>query len=68
VLGRLLAALLAHERAARSLFRQIGLGQALDVGQIPQEALDWYVALLRYTDTLRNEVESGPQRWSSSLC
>lgn len=39
----------------RSIFRQIGHGQSLDADVIPQVFLDWYVAVGRYTDTLRND-------------
>lgn len=53
--GRMMAALPVGERAVRSMFRQIGLGQALDAGRIPQPVIDCYVALLRHTDTRRNE-------------
>lgn len=53
--GRMMAAMPVGERAVRSMFRQIGLGQALDAGRIPQQVIDCYVALLRHTDTRRNE-------------
>lgn len=59
--GRLLTRIPANERAVRSMFRQIGLKQALAAGRVPQEVIDCYVALLRYTNTMRNEIEVG--RW-----
>jgi 2-hydroxy-6-oxonona-2,4-dienedioate hydrolase len=60
--GRLLSRIPVNERVVRSMFRQIGLRQALEAGRIPQEAIDCYVALLRHTDTMRNELEVG--RWT----
>jgi 2-hydroxy-6-oxonona-2,4-dienedioate hydrolase len=39
----------------RSIFRQIGHGESLDAGLIPQVFLDWYLAVGRHTDTLRND-------------
>ncbi len=41
----------------RSIMRQIGHGKSLDAGLISQGFLDWYLALGRYTDTLRNDGE-----------
>ena len=54
-LGRLIAALPPNERAARSIFRQIGHGASLDADRIPQLLFDWYLALQRHTDTMRSE-------------
>jgi len=59
VLGRLLAALPPNELAVRMMFRQIGHGQSLKTGRITQEMVDWWLALLRYTDTTRNELAMG---------
>ena len=39
----------------RVLFRGVGHGPKLDDGRITQEDLDCYLALLRHTDTRRNE-------------
>lgn len=39
----------------RSILRQIGHGESLDAGLIPPGFLDWYLALGKYTDTLRND-------------
>lgn len=63
-IGRLLSRIPVNERAVRSMFRQIGLRQALVGGRISQEMITWYVALLRHTDTMRNELEVG--RWTMS--
>ena len=61
VVGRLLAAVPPNERAVRAMFRHIGLRQALEAGRISQEVLDCYLALLRDTDTMRNELRAGPR-------
>jgi pimeloyl-ACP methyl ester carboxylesterase len=58
--GRLMAALPVSERSVRAIFRRVGHGPSLASGRITQADLDAYVALLRHTDTLRNEV--GPAR------
>ena len=60
-LGSLIASVPPNARAVRMMFRQIGLGQALDAGRISQEALDWYLSLLRETPTMRNELTAGPR-------
>ena len=54
---RVMNALPPNERAARSIFRQIGHGKSLDAGRIPQALFDWYLALQRHTDTMRNDGE-----------
>ncbi len=43
-------------RVARSLLRNvIGHGASLDAGRIPNEMVEWIVALMRDTDTMRND-------------
>lgn len=54
-IGRLMARMPVGERAVHAMFRQIGLGDALKAGRIPQQVIDCYVALLRHTDTRRHE-------------
>ena len=54
--GRLVAAMPATERSVRMTFRRIGHGVSLDAGSITREDLDAYLAMLRYTDTMRNEL------------
>lgn len=46
-----------NERVGRSILRQIGHGASLDADRIPQVFFDWYLALQRYTDTMRNDGE-----------
>jgi len=60
-LARLLTAVPPNARAVRALFRSIGLRQALAAGRISAEAIGCYLALLRDTDTLRNELTAGPR-------
>jgi 2-hydroxy-6-oxonona-2,4-dienedioate hydrolase len=60
-LAWLMTAVPPNERMVRMMFRSIGLRQALDAGRISQEAIDWFVALLRDTDTMRNEIKAGPR-------
>jgi pimeloyl-ACP methyl ester carboxylesterase len=59
--GRLLAAVPPNERAVRALFRSIGLRQALEAGRVSQEMIEFYLAVLRDTDTMRNEISAGPR-------
>ena len=54
--GRLVAAMPATERSVRMTFRRIGHGVSLDAGSITREDLDAYLAMLRHTDTMRNEL------------
>jgi len=60
-LARLLTTLPPNERAVRALFRSIGLRQSLAAGRISAETIGCYLALLRDTDTLRNELTAGPR-------
>ncbi len=61
VVGRLVARIPPNERAVRMIFKQIGLGQALKAGRISQEATDWFLSLLRDTETMRNEIKAAPR-------
>ena len=60
-LARIMTKMPVNERAVRAMFKRIGLKRALETGKISDELISCYTALLRYTDTLRNEVELG--RW-----
>ena len=55
-LGALMARLPVNERAVRTMFRGIGLRQAMDAGRVSPEAIATYAALLNHTPTLRNEL------------
>jgi pimeloyl-ACP methyl ester carboxylesterase len=54
---RLVNALPPNDRANRSIMRQIGHGKSLDAGTLSAGFLDYYLALQRYTDTMRNDGE-----------
>lgn len=61
IVGWAMARVPPSERAVRIMLRQIGLGHALESGRFTQESIDWYVALLRDTPTLRNEIRATPR-------
>jgi 2-hydroxy-6-oxonona-2,4-dienedioate hydrolase len=55
-LHRLVAALPPSAKQSISTFRQIGHGASIDAGRIPKAFMDWYLALLRYTPTMRSDL------------
>ncbi len=59
--GWIMARVPPNERAVRMILRQIGLGAALESGRFTQESIDWFLALLRDTPTLRNERKVTPR-------
>jgi pimeloyl-ACP methyl ester carboxylesterase len=59
VLGDVLARIPPNRRAVEAIFRGIGSGAAVADGRISPEAIDAYVALLRWTPTLRNDRALG---------
>jgi pimeloyl-ACP methyl ester carboxylesterase len=61
LVGRMMASLPANERAVRTIFKSVGLRQALEAGRVSQEMIDTFVSLLRDTDTMVNELKSGPR-------
>ena len=44
-----------------ALLRQIGLTRALDTGRFDDEMVDWFMSVLRDTDTLVNDTRSSPK-------
>jgi 2-hydroxy-6-oxonona-2,4-dienedioate hydrolase len=58
-IGRLAAALPQNEGSVRRIFRGLGHGPALDDGRITPEDIACFLALVRDTDTMRNEVAMG---------
>ncbi len=60
MVGWVMARVPPTERAVRMMLRQIGLGSALASGRFSQESVDWFLALLRDTPTLRNELRATP--------
>ena len=68
---RIINALPRSERANRSILRQIGHDKSLDADRIPPVFSDWYLALQRHTDTMRNDgdliAQVVPQRAACTL-
>jgi 2-hydroxy-6-oxonona-2,4-dienedioate hydrolase len=58
-IGRLAAAVPQNESSVRRLFRALGHGPALEDGRITAEDIGCFLALVRDTDTMRNEVAMG---------
>ena len=58
-IGRLGAAMPQNRRSIRLVFTGLGHRAALEDGRITQEDLDAYLALVRDTDTMRNELAMG---------
>jgi pimeloyl-ACP methyl ester carboxylesterase len=46
-----------NESVGRSILRQIGHGASLNSNRIPKIFFEWYLALQRYTNTMRNDGE-----------
>ncbi len=46
-----------NEAGVRNILRQIGHGASLDANRIPQIFFEWYLALQRDTNTMRNDGE-----------
>ena len=61
MLGWVMARVPPNERAVRMMLRQIGLGRALESGRFSQESVDWFLALMRHTPTMRNELKATPR-------
>jgi pimeloyl-ACP methyl ester carboxylesterase len=54
-IGALIVRLPQGRGQARSILRQDGHGPSVEAGKIPDAYLDWHVALMRETATMRNE-------------
>ena len=55
-IGAVLDRMPVTRAVVRSLLRRVvGHGASLDAGRIPTELVDWMVALMRHTDTARND-------------
>lgn len=59
--GQLTARIPISRTSAKMMLRQVGLKGAIDSGKFNAEMLDWFVALLRYTPTMLNEMRAAPQ-------
>ena len=60
-IGQMGARMPISRTAAKLMLRQVGLKGAIDSGKFNAEMLDWFVALLRSTPTLANEIRSTPK-------
>lgn len=60
-IGQMTARLPVSRAGARAMLRQVGLKGAIDSGKFNVEMLDWFVALMRHTPTLLNEIRSIPK-------
>src|SRR5690349_4705691 len=54
--ARVAASIPASESTVRSIFRSVGHGRSLDAGRITKDDIAAYLGLLRFTDTLRNDL------------
>ncbi len=64
-LGRVMAEVPPTRGAVRAMLRNIGLRHAVDSGRFTETMIDWYVALLRDTNTMRNELRTNPRFMTS---
>jgi pimeloyl-ACP methyl ester carboxylesterase len=55
-MSRAMAAMPANRRAVRMFYRRMGHGPKLEDGRVSAADIDCYLALLRHTDTMRNEL------------
>lgn len=60
-IGQITGRLPVSRASAKMMLRQIGLKGAIDSGKFDATMLDWWVALLRHTPTMRNEMRSTPK-------
>ena len=60
-LGKLTAKVPPTRGMVKMLLKQIGLDRAVRTGTFSDEMIDWFCALLKETDTIRNEVETAPE-------
>lgn len=59
--SQLMGAIPPTPRMVQTILKGIGLRDALENGQITPEMLDWFLSMLRDTDTMRNETGSLPR-------
>jgi len=57
-LSRLMTSIPPTKGAVRAIMRQLGHGPALEDGRITPEMLEWFLALLRHTPTMRNDTNA----------
>ena len=60
-IGQITARVPISRGSAKMMLRQVGLKGAVDSGRFNADMLDWFVALLRFTPTLLNEIRATPK-------
>ena len=60
-LGVLMTRVPPTRRAVRTILQQLGLGPALEAGKISDEFIEWFLASLRHTNTMINELRANPK-------
>ena len=60
-IGQLAARMPVSRAGAKMMLRQVGLKGAIDSGKFNAEMLDWFVALMRHTPTMLNEIRATPK-------
>lgn len=58
--GRLMTGVPPTRRVVRSILRSLGMRRALADGTVTEPSIEWFLSLLRDTDTLRNELAVNP--------
>jgi pimeloyl-ACP methyl ester carboxylesterase len=58
-IGRLAARLPVTDGMVRRMWRTLGMREAVDGGRVPPEAVSAYAALIRHTETMRNDLDLG---------
>ena len=61
LLGRLALRIPPNKRMARAMLKQVGLRGALESGRFGEVEMDWFLSLLRDTDSMRNEIDAAPR-------
>ena len=56
--GRFMASQESTMPVSLSIMRQIGHGKTIDKDALPPGMMDWYLALMNQTDTMRNELQA----------
>lgn len=69
---RIIGALPPNARANDAIMRQLGHGAGMDAGRMPTGFSEWYLALQRHTDTMRNDGDmigrfGSPRGFDASL-
>jgi pimeloyl-ACP methyl ester carboxylesterase len=54
---KVIAALPPTRKSQESTLRQIGHGKSIDAGRLSETHGEWYMALMKHTNTMRNEFD-----------